>query len=233
MDSKVLVVVLVSVCLLTIVAGQAYDDKNCEASNGSVCNDQGKCSYGICTCTKPYAGVTCEECPNCPNSCAIYGGCVSCKIFGTGPLGVLECLNRCEYIGNYIPVSKEEFDVAKDDNSKLCIFRNKENCQESFRIGGMSEGYRDLYVRTEMECFKEPLKTTTTLTVIDVGTVDVSGTTEDNDVTYTKGQKESAGAAAGAGKITDDGTNGASNNLKESVTCLIVITSILNGFAFL
>lgn len=203
------IIAVVSVCVCVLASGDKCNNRNCNASNGSVCNDKGVCDCGVCKCEPPYKGPTCEECPTCPNPCEMYSGCVGCKIFGTGPMGIMECIAQCDYMANYIAVDKTDFDTT-DDGTILCSQFNEEMCMESFRIGGMSQGYRDLYVRTEMDC-EVPIPTTsTTLSVIDVGTVDANNVNgEENDVTYKQSTKEKAGVVSGSGKITDDGNNAA------------------------
>lgn len=226
MNMKLIAFVVLSICVYSLVTGQGCDSRNCNASNGSVCNDKGTCECDTCKCEAPYSGPTCEECPTCPSPCELYKGCVGCKIFGTGDLGVLECINQCDYLANYLPVEKEEFDIIKDDDV-LCTQLNEEMCQESFKIGGMSMGYRDLYVRTEMDCTVPLPTTTTTLSVIEVGTVDLGKTTEKNGVKYNKGEKEEAGVASGSDKITNVEDNGAFASHRQSMTILLMISSII------
>lgn len=133
-------------------------DINCYASNGTICNQQGDCDCGVCKCTGSYSGPTCEECDTCPPPCDIYKGCVGCKIFGTGPMSTMECIVECESLATYYPVDKSEFDNPRPNEDKiLCNNLNKDYCMESFMIGGMADGYRDLYVRTEKDCSVEYL----------------------------------------------------------------------------
>lgn len=139
--------------LLFVVHVFGCDDSNCIASNGTVCNGQGVCDCGVCKCEGQYSGLTCEECPTCPSPCDTYKDCVSCKVFGTGPLGAMKCIIYCDKIATFFPVEKSEFDDTTSDEGKmLCRNLNNANCMESFRIGGMRDGFRDLFVRTEEDC---------------------------------------------------------------------------------
>lgn len=139
--------------LLFVVHVFGCDDSNCIASNGSVCNGQGVCDCGVCKCEGQYSGLTCEECPTCPSPCDTYKDCVSCKVFGTGPLGAMKCIIYCDKIATFFPVEKSEFDdTTSDEGMMLCRNLNNVNCMESFRIGGMRDGFRDLFVRAEEDC---------------------------------------------------------------------------------
>ena len=150
---KACFVVLLLLSVFVSVRTENCNTDNCYATNGYSCNDHGSCDCGTCTCDAPYKGLTCEECPTCPTPCEVFKGCVGCKIFGTGFIGIMECLTRCDYVANYIPVDKEQFDVEDDmSDHMLCKHTNEDMCVESFKIGGMTGGYRDLYVRTEVEC---------------------------------------------------------------------------------
>lgn len=145
--------ILSCVVLLFLTHVFGCDDSNCIASNGTTCNGQGVCDCGVCKCVGEYSGPTCEECPTCPSPCDIYKDCVSCKIFGTGPLGAMNCIIHCDNVATFLPVEKSEFDAPTgDDGMMLCRNLNGAYCMESFRIGGMREGYRDLFVRTEEDC---------------------------------------------------------------------------------
>ena len=81
-------------------------------------------------------------------------------------MSIMECIEICDTIANYNPVDPSEFDV---DNSAyhafpLCERIDRRNCVESFRIGEMSAGYRNVYVRTDTDCNRPteaPTKKTT------------------------------------------------------------------------
>ncbi|WAR13085.1 ITB3-like protein [Mya arenaria] len=216
--------------LVSVRAAPGCDDTNCRASNGEMCNGKGECKCGVCTCAEGHWGPTCEECRTCPTPCSVFKGCVGCKIFGTGPIGVIECLSQCDYIANYLPVEKEEFDTTEDERI-LCSFFNEGMCMESFKVGGMTQGYRDLYVRTEMNCSVPIPTTTTTLSVINIGTIDDSddkNVSEKGDENHGMGYKnaasEDAAAASGHG-----GSSGSAPAHKTSVisVCVLVAVSFL------
>ncbi|KAJ3611703.1 hypothetical protein NHX12_021717 [Muraenolepis orangiensis] len=70
----------------------SQDTSTCMASNQLLCNDQGLCECGACSCTDPkYQGLTCETCPTCPGVCIKHKDCVQCRTFGTG-----DKVERCE-----------------------------------------------------------------------------------------------------------------------------------------
>ncbi|XP_052818950.1 uncharacterized protein LOC128244881 [Mya arenaria] len=217
--------------LVSVQSVPGCDDTNCRASNGETCNGKGECKCGVCTCTEGHWGSTCEQCSTCPTPCSVFKGCVGCKIFGTGPIGVIECLNQCDYIANYLPVEKEEFDTTEDERI-LCSHFNEGMCMESFKVGGVTKGYRDLYVRTEMNCSVPiPTTTTTTVSVINIE----SNNDSDDKVTVDKGKgnhgtgysnpkSEDAAAASGHDSIT-----GSAPVNKTSVisVCILVAVSLL------
>lgn len=205
-------ILIVSCALLAVnIFARACDDANCNSSNGTVCNEKGTCDCGICKCEEPYSGPTCEECPTCPSPCEIYKGCVGCKIFGTGELSAMECIIHCDYIASYFPVDQSDFDSAIDDDKILCRTLNEDYCMESFRIGKMTDGYRDLYVRTDVDCDAKYLPTEPTVIEVPLDTDDSSrqdSKTENNSVYKNSNQPEEAGAVAGSnqGQTRDNGS---------------------------
>ncbi|KAH3775904.1 hypothetical protein DPMN_177314 [Dreissena polymorpha] len=139
--------------LYVLAKSTVCDEKNCYATTGEVCNGRGVCACGQCACHTGYSGQTCEQCDMCTSPCGFFKDCVSCKIFGTGHLGVFECLNRCD-LAIYLPVETKKFDEVGDDLIK-CSHVNSKLCVESFKLGRMNGGYINVFVRKEMECSKE------------------------------------------------------------------------------
>ncbi|KAL4235403.1 Integrin beta-1 [Mactra antiquata] len=159
-----LFVVFMEILVISRISN-ACDTSACISSNGDICNNNGVCDCGVCTCNVKHSGPTCEE------GCDKYAGCVGCKIFGTGPVSIIDCLIHCDEIATYYPVDKKDFDVPQpSDDKKLCQVLNYKYCMESFRIGEMSGGYRDLHVRVEEDCDPKyrPTEPTKPTAVIDV-----------------------------------------------------------------
>ncbi|KAH3774025.1 hypothetical protein DPMN_175396 [Dreissena polymorpha] len=191
-------------CLvMSSVWSDKCDDRNCQASNGAICNSQGSCMCGECACEGEYSGPTCEECPTCPSPCEVFKGCVGCKIFGTGPIGVIECVSRCDFVANYIPIEKEDFDEVEDE-MMLCSYFNEEYCLESFKIGDMSEGYRDLFVRTDINCSMPIPTTTTTMSVIEIDVTEDSSDVDNSDSGYKNSKPVDPQAASGSGNASNN-----------------------------
>lgn len=228
MDINILLNLLLFLSVYVLVSADGCNNVNCQASNGSTCNDKGTCDCGVCKCEDGYWGPTCEECATCPSPCEVFRHCVGCKIFGTGEMSVIDCLNMCDYLANYLPVEKEDFDtISMTDERILCTQFNEEQCMESFRIGGMTDGYRDLYVRTEMDC-EAPIPTTTTtttLSVIEIDVTDDSAKDETNNVKYDNG-KQAAGAVSGTGDISDQ-ENAACSILERFHVLSLILSLVL------
>lgn len=183
MNTK-LVLCVVLALVLVCVCSESCDRNNCFATNGLMCNNQGTCECGTCKCDGEYRGPTCEECPDCPSVCEIYRHCVSCKVFMTGPYKFIECLDRCDNIMTPIPVySKEDLNSFPE----ICKFVNNENCVESFAVGGMSGGYRDIYVLTQTEClpYVPPPPTNATSKIATTTTTETPSTTATSEETTT------------------------------------------------
>lgn len=149
-------VLVVHFAMLIALAEQdsCVDNSNCKATNGNICNRHGTCDCGVCQCDGLYSGPTCEECPTCPAPCQTFQDCVRCKIFGTGPISVMDCISQCDNFANYVPVENEDFLDMSGEDRYLCNYINAEFCMESFRIGNMSNDLRNIYVRSDTDCKK-------------------------------------------------------------------------------
>lgn len=109
------------------------NDDACEADNGKICSGHGKCECGRCKCTdteeERYSGPFCEECPTCPGKCDIFKDCVQCQMFQTGKLTEEECKN-CSFLA----IRVEEVEIEKEDEEKLCIFKDEsDDCKFTFK----------------------------------------------------------------------------------------------------
>ncbi|XP_048754285.1 integrin beta-1-B-like isoform X2 [Ostrea edulis] len=82
-----------------------FTGKNCGCStdnstcmyNGELCNGQGTCECGKCTCTNPkYFGPQCQECDNCGDKqCRTHRDCALCTGFNSGDLTREQCEKQC------------------------------------------------------------------------------------------------------------------------------------------
>lgn len=130
-------------------------------------------------------------------------------------MSTMECIVHCESMATYYPVDKSEFDNPKSDEDKIvCNNLNKEYCMESFMIGGMADGYRNIYVRTDMDCSDKYLPT-------DPPVIEVPLDDEGNEHTGTNngGYSQSEDVMAVSGTNHDQKHNGA----KRSGSCVLVL----------
>jgi len=195
------------------------DDKNCRATNGEICFGRGTCNCGVCECDDTYGGPTCEDCPTCPDPCHVFKDCVGCKMFGTGTLSIMQCFSRCNYMGNFIEIDKKEFDTTMDD-LLLCEYFNKGMCLESFKVGGMTDGYRDVFMRNSMNCTVPIPTSTTTLSVIDLGDIDADTSGGNQNSGYNSGEPEDAAAASGGDQRQPNG----SSTIRASLSIVLLAT---------
>lgn len=222
-----------SCIVLSVHVFACSDNANCIATNGTICNEQGICDCGKCKCKGSYSGPTCEECPTCPSTCDIFKDCVGCKIFGTGPLSPMECIIKCEYIGTFLPVDKSKFDnIPAEDDRILCNNLNEAYCMESFRVGGMRDGYRDLFVRTEEHCDAKYIPTNPP--VIEVTLEKTKGEKtgpHDEPADGSKGKPEDVAAVSGSNQDQRVGDNSADTRTLSSYLLLLVavLTRVLSN----
>lgn len=223
------------------------DIENCRASNGTRCNYKGDCDCGVCSCYEGYSGPTCEECATCASPCDVFRACVGCKIFGTGPKSIMDCLNECDDIATYLPEYGKYEEPVSPSEKITChtvrkMSRNK-FCRESFLIGDMSQGYRNLYVYTEVDCSieykptegpvievtvdlkEENEMTTTTRTKIEIDVDNKVHDEDDKDDVDNDTQKHQVNASPVSGSSRGNSyDNNSADTVRFSVYSILLIT---------
>lgn len=207
---------------------QCCDEGNCLATTGTVCNNQGTCECGVCKCNSSYTGPTCEECPTCPSPCEIYQDCVSCKLFGTGPLGTVECMDKCDKILTLLPVYETEEFESPSDGKIVCKnvvkLRKDKYCMELFMVGNMEDGFRNIYCYPEQDCSEKYSPTNPPVLEVTLSKED-----ENNGPEVSSGNKapEEAGAASGTKQGQSGDDNGtAANTISVSLTFIMAVLSL-------
>ncbi|PIK50527.1 beta-C integrin subunit, partial [Apostichopus japonicus] len=138
------------------VCNEGYINSNCNCSlstdtciapNGRLCNDEGDCECGACTCRNPekFSGATCQLCKDCPSECEINEPCVQCKAFGTGPYDDKQC-DACPH-----PIVVVE-ELSDREGSETCVFTDDDDCSVYFTHEILPNGTYYIEVKEEKEC---------------------------------------------------------------------------------
>ncbi|KAL3859937.1 hypothetical protein ACJMK2_010116 [Sinanodonta woodiana] len=166
----------------------------CLSLNGEICNLVGSCVCGKCVCIVEYTGSTCGEGPANQELCHKFKDCAECKAFGTGNLGVMECLQLCDNLASYSMV--DEFTNETNEN---CEFKNEDGCIYYFQAKYMGDQeLPEVILRNGQSCPEhEPeiiTETTAKVDVIDM--VDTKEYTSEPKLNEQSQHKSSSNSAA-------------------------------------